>query len=143
MAQRDEIRATLGQQWWKASLLSAGRLFIDYLCLLAALRATGSLARGLILVVYAIAGIIGMIPITPGGLGIVEASLTGLLVLADVNSGAAAEHTDLPPRFLLGAAGRRAIAYACPPPVSPHSSPPNSSLSGEAHGGRNRQAALT
>ena len=27
-----------------------------------------------------------MIPITPGGLGIVEASLTGLLVLAEVNS---------------------------------------------------------
>ena len=31
------------------------------------------------------AAIIGMIP-TPGGLGIVEASLTGLLVLAEVNS---------------------------------------------------------
>ena len=27
-----------------------------------------------------------MIPVTPGGLGIVEASLTGLLVLAEVNS---------------------------------------------------------
>ena len=27
-----------------------------------------------------------MIPITPGGLGIVEASLTGLLVLSEVNS---------------------------------------------------------
>jgi uncharacterized protein (TIRG00374 family) len=27
-----------------------------------------------------------MIPATPGGLGLVEASLTGLLVLADVNS---------------------------------------------------------
>src|SRR6185369_5303611 len=31
-------------------------------------------------------GIIGMIPLTPGGLGLVEASLTGLLVLAEVNS---------------------------------------------------------
>jgi uncharacterized protein (TIRG00374 family) len=37
-------------------------------------------------VAYAAAGIIGMIPLTPGGLGIVEASLTGLLVLAEVNS---------------------------------------------------------
>ena len=27
-----------------------------------------------------------MIPVTPGGLGLVEASLTGLLVLAEVNS---------------------------------------------------------
>ena len=77
----------LGRQWWQALLLSAGRLAFDYLCLLAALRATGSHPRpSLILVAYAAAGIIGMIPITPGGLGLVEASLTGLLVLAEVNS---------------------------------------------------------
>jgi len=87
LAQRNQIRAALGQQWWQALLLSAGRLAFDYLCLLLALRATGSHPRpSLILVAYAVAGIIGMIPITPGGLGIVEASLTGLLVLAEVNS---------------------------------------------------------
>jgi uncharacterized protein (TIRG00374 family) len=40
----------------------------------------------LVLVAYAIAGLLGMIPLTPGGLGIVEAGLTGLLVLAEVNS---------------------------------------------------------
>jgi len=86
-AQRNQIRAALGQQWWQALLLSAGRLAFDYLCLLLALRATGSHPRpSLILVAYAVAGIIGMIPVTPGGLGIVEASLTGLLVLAEVNS---------------------------------------------------------
>ena len=77
----------LGNQWWQALLLSAGRLAFDYLCLLASLRATGSHPRpSLILVAYAAAGVIGMIPITPGGLGIVEASLTGLLVLAEVDS---------------------------------------------------------
>jgi uncharacterized protein (TIRG00374 family) len=87
LTQRNEIREVLGRQWWQAVLLSAGRLAFDYLCLLAALRATGSQPRpSLILVAYAVAGIIGLIPITPGGLGIVEASLTGLLVLADVNS---------------------------------------------------------
>jgi uncharacterized protein (TIRG00374 family) len=87
LGQRNQIRAALGQQWWQALLLSAGRLAFDYLCLLLALRATGSHPRpSLILVAYAAAGIIGMIPITPGGLGIVEASLTGLLVLAEVNS---------------------------------------------------------
>ena len=87
MAQRNDIRTVLGRQWWQALLLSAGRLAFDYLCLLAALRATGSHPRpSLILVAYAAAGIIGMIPVTPGGLGIVEASLTGLLVLAEVNS---------------------------------------------------------
>ena len=52
-----------------------------------ALRATGSRPRpSLVLVAYAVAGIIGMIPITPGGLGLVEASLTGLLVLDEVDS---------------------------------------------------------
>src|SRR5512142_1724620 len=87
LSQRNDIRAVLGRQWWQALLLSAGRLAFDYLCLLLALRATGSHPRpSLILVAYAVAGIIGMIPVTPGGLGIVEASLTGLLVLADVNS---------------------------------------------------------
>ncbi|HEX6525805.1 MAG TPA: lysylphosphatidylglycerol synthase transmembrane domain-containing protein [Streptosporangiaceae bacterium] len=87
LAQRNDIRAALGRQWWQALLLSAGRLAFDYLCLLATLRATGSNPRpSLILVAYAVAGIVGMIPITPGGLGLVEASLTGLLVLAEVNS---------------------------------------------------------
>jgi uncharacterized protein (TIRG00374 family) len=87
LAKRDEIRATLGQKWCQALLLSAGRLAFDYLCLLMALRATGSHPRpSLILVAYAVAGIVGMIPVTPGGLGLVEASLTGLLVLADVDS---------------------------------------------------------
>ena len=87
LAQRNEIRTALGQQWWQALLLSAGRLAFDYLCLLAALRATGARPRpSLILVAYAVAGIVGMIPATPGGLGLVEASLTGLLVLAQVDS---------------------------------------------------------
>ena len=87
LSQRNEIRAVLGEQWWRALLLSAGRLAFDYLCLIAALRATGSHPRpSLILIAYAVAGIIGMIPVTPGGLGLVEASLTGLLVLAQVDS---------------------------------------------------------
>jgi uncharacterized protein (TIRG00374 family) len=87
LEKRNEVRTTLGQQWWQALLLSAGRLGFDYLCLLLALRATGSHPRpSLIMVAYAAAGIIGMIPVTPGGLGLVEASLTGLLVLADVDS---------------------------------------------------------
>jgi len=86
--QRNLIRTVLGKKWWQAVLLSAGRLGFDYYCLLAAVRATGSHPRpSLILIAYAAAGIIGMIPITPGGLGIVEASLTGLLVLAGVPSG--------------------------------------------------------
>jgi uncharacterized protein (TIRG00374 family) len=88
LRERDQIRTALGRQWWQAVLLSTGRLGFDFLCLLAAVRATGSHPRpSLILVAYAVAGIIGLIPITPGGLGIVEASLTGLLVLAGTSSG--------------------------------------------------------
>jgi uncharacterized protein (TIRG00374 family) len=91
LAQRNEIREMLGRQWRRAVLLAAGRLAFDYLCLLAALQATGGSPRpSLVLVAYALAGVIGMIPVTPGGLGIVEASLTGLLVLAGTDSSQAA-----------------------------------------------------
>jgi hypothetical protein len=88
--QRDLIRGVLGEQWWQAVLLSAGRLAFDFLSLLCALRAVGSRpSPSLVLIAYAVTGVIGLIPITPGGLGIVEASLSGFLVLAGVNSGAA------------------------------------------------------
>ncbi len=84
--QRNLIRSVLGQQWWQATVLSAGRLGFDYLCLLFCVRAVGSHPRpSLILLAYAVAGVIGLVPITPGGLGIVEASLSGLLVLAGLS----------------------------------------------------------
>jgi uncharacterized protein (TIRG00374 family) len=87
LEQRDLIRAVLGQQWWQASLLSAGRLSFDFLCLLFSVRAVGAHPRpALILLAYAVAGVIGLVPITPGGLGIVEASLSGLLVLAGLSA---------------------------------------------------------
>jgi uncharacterized protein (TIRG00374 family) len=88
--QRDQIRSVLGRDWRRAVLLVGGRLGFDYLCLLCALRATGCDPNpSLVLLVYAAAQIIALVPITPGGLGIVEASLTGLLVLAGVSAGKA------------------------------------------------------
>ena len=58
----------------------------DFLCLLATLRATGSEPHPwLVLLAYSAAGVIALIPATPGGLGIVEASLSGLLVLVGVS----------------------------------------------------------
>jgi uncharacterized protein (TIRG00374 family) len=90
LRQRDEIRSTLGRNWPRAVVLTAGRLGFDYLCLLGALRATGSNPRpSLVLLAYSAAGIVAMVPLTPGGLGIVEASLSGLLVLAGVPPGMA------------------------------------------------------
>ncbi|HEY4946590.1 MAG TPA: lysylphosphatidylglycerol synthase transmembrane domain-containing protein [Acidimicrobiales bacterium] len=86
LEQRNLIRAVLGQRWLEATLLSAGRLIFDYLCLLFCVRAVGSHPRpSLILLAYAVAGVIGLVPITPGGLGIVEASLSGFLVLAGLS----------------------------------------------------------
>jgi uncharacterized protein (TIRG00374 family) len=38
-----------------------------------------------VLLAYSAAGIIALFPLTPGGLGIVEASLSGLLILAGVH----------------------------------------------------------
>jgi uncharacterized protein (TIRG00374 family) len=88
LRQRDEIRSTLGRSWPRAVVLTAGRIGFDYYCLLGALRATGSRPRpSLVLLAYAAAGIIALVPLTPGGLGIVEASLSGLLVLAGVPAG--------------------------------------------------------
>ena len=90
LRQRDDIRSTLGHDWLRAVVLTAGRLGFDYGCLLCALRATGSRPRpSLVLLAYAAAGIVALVPITPGGLGIVEASLSGLLVLAGVPGGKA------------------------------------------------------
>jgi uncharacterized protein (TIRG00374 family) len=88
LTERDTIRAVLGKKWWQAVLLTTGRLGFDFGCLLAVLRATGTHPRpSLVLLAYAAAAIIALFPLTPGGLGIVEASLSGLLILAGVHPG--------------------------------------------------------
>ncbi len=90
MTQRDQIRGALGKEWKQVLLLVVGRLGFDFLCLLATLRATGSQPHPwLVLLAYSAAGVIALIPATPGGLGIVEASLSGLLVLAGVGASSA------------------------------------------------------
>ena len=87
LTERDTIRTVLGEKWWQAALQTAGHLGFDYGCLLAALRATGAdPSPSLVLLAYSAAGIIGLLPLTPGGLGIVEASLSGLLILAGVRT---------------------------------------------------------
>lgn len=86
--ERNRIRDVLGRRWKAATLLSSGRLFFDYGCLLATIRATGANPNpSLVLLAYAVAGLLALIPITPGGLGIVEAGLSGLLILAGVPGG--------------------------------------------------------
>jgi len=85
IAERDLVRKDLGRNWRMALLLIAGRIGLDYLCLLAALYAAGAKPNPpLVLLAYAATAVIALVPLTPGGLGIVEASLSGLLILAGV-----------------------------------------------------------
>jgi putative heme transporter len=87
-AQRDLILRTLGRRWWEALLGSIGRWALDYAALLAALAAVGARpAASLVLLSYVAAQVLTLIPVTPGGLGFVEAGLTGTLVLAGVSGG--------------------------------------------------------
>ncbi len=85
IAQRDALVAVLGKRWWMALLASLGNWLFDYLALLAVLTAVGVHPRPtLVLLAYSASMVLGMIPITPGGLGFVEAGLVGLLALAGV-----------------------------------------------------------
>jgi uncharacterized membrane protein YbhN (UPF0104 family) len=88
--ERDVVLGVLGRQWWEALLLAAGRWVLDYLTLIAALYALGVEARpSLVLLAFCAAQLLGNIPFTPGGIGFVEAGLTGTLALAGVGAGAA------------------------------------------------------
>jgi uncharacterized protein (TIRG00374 family) len=87
LSERDAVREDLGRNWWKAVLLVAGRIGLDFFSLLAMLEATGTRPNpGLVLLAYSATAVLALLPLTPGGLGIVEASLSGLLILANVPS---------------------------------------------------------
>jgi uncharacterized protein (TIRG00374 family) len=88
LRERDRILKTLGPRWKHALLDAVGRWVLDYMTLLAALAALGSHPRpSLVLLAYCGARALANIPITPGGLGFVEAGLTALLALAGVHPG--------------------------------------------------------
>jgi uncharacterized protein (TIRG00374 family) len=88
--ERDVVLRVLGRRWWQALLLAAGRWVLDYLTLIAALYALGATPRAsLVLLAFCAAQLLGTLPLTPGGLGFVEAGLTGTLALAGVGGGAA------------------------------------------------------
>ncbi|HEY6426489.1 MAG TPA: lysylphosphatidylglycerol synthase transmembrane domain-containing protein [Acidimicrobiales bacterium] len=108
--ERNRIRDVLGRRWKAALLLSSGRIAFDYFTLLAAIRATGAKPQpALVLLAYSVAGLLALIPLTPGGLGIVEAGLSGLLILAGVGAGDA----------VVATLGYRVISYWLPIAVGP------------------------
>jgi hypothetical protein len=94
LVQRDGVRNAVAAHPIVAGLAAIGKWGFDYLALLCVLKGLGIDADpALILLAYAAAALLALIPLTPGGLGFVEAGLTGLLVLAGVGAGAAAAAT--------------------------------------------------
>ena len=111
---------TFGDRWWEAVLAAVGKWALDYLALIAALGAVGArINPALVLIAYFVACFLGMIPLTPGGLGFVEAGLTGTLALAGVPGAIGGRrNARLPPRLVLvaAAAGTDRL-LAVPPPL--------------------------
>jgi uncharacterized protein (TIRG00374 family) len=89
--ERDVVRTSLGGAWPRAVALAAGRWIFDFLSLYGALLAVGARPPLYVaLLAYSAAQLLGQLPFTPGGLGVVEAGLTGTLALAGVAAAPAA-----------------------------------------------------
>jgi len=105
---RDFVRATLGRRWRAAVVSGAGATTLDLLALLCALRAVGAQPQpSLVLLAFASAGLLALIPLTPGGLGFVEAGLVGTLTLAGVSA----------PKALVTTLAYRLASYWLPIPA--------------------------
>lgn len=122
LRERDRILATFGPRWKRALAATVGRWAFDFATLLAALAAVNASPKpGLVLLAFCAAQVLAQIPLTPGGLGFVEAGLTGMLTLAGVSPGDAVLATFayrlfsywLPlPLGLVGVVGHRRILAA-------------------------------
>ncbi|MGH2701457.1 MAG: lysylphosphatidylglycerol synthase transmembrane domain-containing protein [Actinomycetota bacterium] len=89
--ERNLIRATLGTDWHRALGAAVIKTFLEFMALMGALLAVGaSPDPGLVVLAFSAASVLTTVPVTPGGLGFVEAGLTGTLVLAGVSAGDAA-----------------------------------------------------
>lgn len=87
VAQRDVVAAAFAGRWGRSLGYAAANRMLDYAALVASLYAVGAHARpSMVLLAYVISLGLALVPITPGGLGFVEAGLTTILVLAGVGS---------------------------------------------------------
>jgi uncharacterized protein (TIRG00374 family) len=92
LRERDQTRDALRERALLVSLIALARPSCDFLALLFSLRAVGAHVNpAAVLAAFIVSNIAGMIPLTPGGLGFVEASLSGVLTLA----GASDVHANL------------------------------------------------
>ncbi len=94
VVQRDEVVERLGDRLLRACAAAVGRWLFDLLALAMAIQAVGAHPRfSLVLLAYVAAQLLAQIPVTPGGIGVVEAGLTATLALAGVRGGDAAVAT--------------------------------------------------
>ena len=108
VTQRDRIAAAFEGHWWVAAFAAAANRMFDYAALVAALVALDAHARpSEVLLAYVVAQALAMIPITPGGLGFVDAGLTALLVLIGIS----------PDTALIGTLLYRLVSFWLPIPL--------------------------
>ena len=106
--QRDAMVASLGSRWRTALSVAVGNWLFDYFALVFALMAVGTRPRlSIVLLAYAVAAVLSMIPITPGGVGFVEAGLVAMLTLAGIPGDEA----------LLATLAYRVVSYWLPLPA--------------------------
>jgi uncharacterized protein (TIRG00374 family) len=85
LVQRDRLLSAFGDRWLLAVAGAVGKAGFDYAALLCCLAAVGARPHpSLVLLAYVAGALLALIPFTPGGLGFVEAGLTGMLTLAGV-----------------------------------------------------------
>ena len=85
--ERDRLVDVVGDAWLRVVAAAAANWVLDYLVLVAALFAVGAYPRlSVVLLAYSATAVIGMIPITPGGLGFVEVALVPMLVLSGIST---------------------------------------------------------
>jgi putative heme transporter len=108
LAQRDRVAAAFEGHWWRSVFAAAANRMFDYAALVAALAAFGAHARpSEVLLAYVVAQALALIPLTPGGLGFVDAGLAALLVLIGISADTA----------LIGTLLYRLVSFWLPIPV--------------------------
>ncbi len=85
--ERARLRAVVDTSFGRAVVAAAGNWVFDYLALISALYAVGANPRlSIVLLAYAGAAVLSMIPLTPGGFGFVEAGLSSLLIISGISA---------------------------------------------------------
>jgi uncharacterized protein (TIRG00374 family) len=90
LAERDLVSDALRRRGATVAIVVVARPMCDFFCLLAALRAAGAdINPAAALAAFIVSNVAGMIPLTPGGVGFVEAGLAATITLAGAADGPA------------------------------------------------------